>query len=112
MMNMMDRLQTGRAHVREIDMLLEITKQVEGRTICALGDVAAWSIQGLMRHFKPEVEKRIEMFRQAELEAGRNRKVLFGGRMMADVDPSLALPDSLGGQLEDVKQIRTEGTTL
>jgi NADH dehydrogenase (ubiquinone) flavoprotein 1 len=112
MMNMMDRLQTGRAHVREIDMLLEITKQVEGRTICALGDAAAWPIQGLMRHFRPEVEKRIEMFRRAELEAGRDGKVLFGGRMMADVDPSLALPDNLGGQLEDVKQIRTEGTAL
>jgi NADH dehydrogenase (ubiquinone) flavoprotein 1 len=112
MMNMMDRLQTGRAHVREIDMLLEITKQIEGRTICALGDVAAWLIQGLMRHCRPEVEKRIEMFKQKELEAGRDGKVLVGGRMMVDVDPSLALPDNLGGQLEDVKQIRTEGTAL
>ena len=52
MMNMMDRLATGRAHAREIDMLLELTKQVEGRTICALGDAAAWPIQGLMRHFR------------------------------------------------------------
>jgi NADH dehydrogenase (ubiquinone) flavoprotein 1 len=112
MINMMDRLQTGRAHVREIDMLLEITKQVEGRTICALGDAAAWPIQELMRHFRPEVEQRIEMFKQKELEAGRDGKVLFGGRMMADVDPSLALPDNLCGQPEDLKQIRTEVTAL
>lgn len=49
---MMDRLAVGRAHQREIDMLLELTKQVEGKTICALGDAAAWPIQGLMRHFR------------------------------------------------------------
>jgi hypothetical protein len=43
----------GRAHKREIDMLLEVTKQVEGHTICALGDAAAWPIQGLIAHFRP-----------------------------------------------------------
>ncbi|KAF8761421.1 NADH-ubiquinone oxidoreductase chain 2 [Rhizoctonia solani] len=59
MMNMMARLEHGRAHEREIDMLLELTKQVEGKTICALGDAAAWPIQGLMRHFRPEVERRM-----------------------------------------------------
>jgi NADH:ubiquinone oxidoreductase subunit F (NADH-binding) len=43
----------GRAEIeREIDMLLEVTKQVEGHTICALGDAAAWPIQGLIRHFR------------------------------------------------------------
>jgi NADH-quinone oxidoreductase subunit F len=40
-------------------MLIEITKQVEGHTICALGDAAAWPIQGLTRHFRNEVEDRI-----------------------------------------------------
>ena len=49
----------GRAHKREIDMLLEVTKQVEGHTICALGDAAAWPIQGLIKHFRPEIERRI-----------------------------------------------------
>ena len=43
----------------QIDMLLDVTKQVEGHTICALGDAAAWPIQGLLRHFRPEVERRI-----------------------------------------------------
>lgn len=52
MMNMMDRMVEGRAQEREIDMLLELTKQVEGHTICALGDAAAWPIQGLMKNFR------------------------------------------------------------
>ena len=59
MMRIMERLVTGQASVDEIDMLLEITKQVEGHTICALGDAAAWPIQGLIRHFRSEVEDRI-----------------------------------------------------
>ena len=52
-------VQRGEAHKREIDMLLDVTKQVEGHTICALGDAAAWPIQGLIRHFRPEMERRI-----------------------------------------------------
>jgi NADH-quinone oxidoreductase subunit F len=40
-------------------MLQQVTKQVEGHTICALGDAAAWPIQGLIRHFRPELERRI-----------------------------------------------------
>jgi NADH-quinone oxidoreductase subunit F len=60
MMRIMERLVTGDAEKREIDMLLQITKQVEGHTICALGDAAAWPIQGLIRHFRPEIEARID----------------------------------------------------
>ena len=59
MWRVMERLRTGEAAVAEIDMLLDVTKQVEGHTICALGDAAAWPIQGLLRHFRPEVERRI-----------------------------------------------------
>ena len=43
-------------------MLLEVTKQVEGHTICALGDAAAWPIQGLIAHFRPEIEARIDAY--------------------------------------------------
>jgi NADH-quinone oxidoreductase subunit F len=43
-------------------MLLEVTTQVEGHTICALGDAAAWPIQGLIRHFRPEIERRIDEY--------------------------------------------------
>ncbi len=59
MWRVMERLRTGRADVAEIDMLYEVTKQVEGHSICALGDAAAWPIQGLIKHFRPELERRI-----------------------------------------------------
>ena len=61
-MRIMERLVAGQASVDEIDMLVEITKQVEGHTICALGDAAAWPIQGLIRHFRDEVEDRITTY--------------------------------------------------
>jgi len=60
MWRVMERLRTGEAHVEEIDMLQQVTKQVEGHTICALGDAAAWPIQGLIKHFRPEIERRID----------------------------------------------------
>jgi NADH-quinone oxidoreductase subunit F len=59
MWRVMERLRTGDADASEIDMLFEVTKQVEGHTICALGDAAAWPIQGLIKHFRPELERRI-----------------------------------------------------
>ena len=59
MWRMMERLREGDAEVQDIDKLLDVTKQVEGHTICALGDAAAWPIQGLIRHFRPELERRI-----------------------------------------------------
>ncbi|WP_309623992.1 NADH-quinone oxidoreductase subunit NuoF [Novosphingobium sp.] len=66
MYRVMERLRTGDADVEEIDMLWNVTKQVEGHTICALGDAAAWPIQGLIRHFRPEIERRIgERVREA-----------------------------------------------
>jgi NADH dehydrogenase subunit F (EC 1.6.5.3) len=62
MWRVVSRMAEGRAHKREIDMLLEVTTQVEGHTICALGDAAAWPVQGLIRHFRPEIEKRIDEY--------------------------------------------------
>jgi len=59
MWRVMERLRTGDAEFEEIDILQQVTKQVEGHTICALGDAAAWPIQGLIRHFRPELERRI-----------------------------------------------------
>ena len=60
MMRVMERLVNGTADPAEIDMLLDVTKQVEGHTICALGDAAAWPIQGLIRNFRDEIEDRIK----------------------------------------------------
>ncbi|MFC6638506.1 NADH-quinone oxidoreductase subunit NuoF [Sulfitobacter sp. JBTF-M27] len=69
MMRVMDRLVTGDAEPEEIDMLLDVTKQVEGHTICALGDAAAWPIQGLIRHFRDEIEDRIKHKRTGRVSA-------------------------------------------
>uniref|UniRef100_A0A453BHQ7 NADH-ubiquinone oxidoreductase 51kDa subunit iron-sulphur binding domain-containing protein n=1 Tax=Aegilops tauschii subsp. strangulata TaxID=200361 RepID=A0A453BHQ7_AEGTS len=63
----MERLKVGNAKLEEIDMLQEVTKQIEGHTICALGDAAAWPVQGLIRHFRPELERRIRDRADSEL---------------------------------------------
>ena len=55
----MERMVSGEAEMAEIDMLEQVTRQIEGHTICALGDAAAWPVQGLIRHFRPEIEARI-----------------------------------------------------
>ena len=64
--NVMERMKKGDARLEEIDMLQERTKQIEGHTICALGDAAAWPVQGLIRHFRPELEARINAQPSAE----------------------------------------------
>ncbi|MCD1621306.1 NADH-quinone oxidoreductase subunit NuoF [Citromicrobium bathyomarinum] len=69
MWRVMKRLETGDADIDEIDMLHTVTKQAEGHTICALGDAAAWPIQGLIRHFRPELERRIAERGEAMAEA-------------------------------------------
>jgi NADH-quinone oxidoreductase subunit F len=67
MWRVMERLRTGDADLSEIDTLLDVTTEVEGHTICALGDAAAWPIQGLIRHFRPELERRINERKGAAL---------------------------------------------
>ncbi|HEX5079471.1 MAG TPA: NADH-quinone oxidoreductase subunit NuoF [Geminicoccaceae bacterium] len=62
---MMVRMRDGRAALDEIDMLQDVTKEIEGHTICALGDAAAWPVQGLIRHFRPELERRIKEYMRA-----------------------------------------------
>jgi len=58
MMRMMDRIVQNKAQLADIDLLEQVTRQVEGHTICAFGDAAAWPIQGLLRAFRPLVEAR------------------------------------------------------
>ena len=62
MWRVLTRMAEGRAQKREIDMLFDVTKQIEGHTICAFGDGAAWPVQGLLRHFRPEIERRIDEY--------------------------------------------------
>lgn len=65
----MQRMVTGEARVDEIDMLLDVGAQMEGHTICAHGDASAWPIQGLINHFRPEMEKRIMEYRTRAVDA-------------------------------------------
>jgi NADH-quinone oxidoreductase subunit F len=62
MWRVLERMADGRAEKREIDELLEVTTQIEGHTICALGDAAAWPVQGLIAHFRGEIERRIDTY--------------------------------------------------
>ncbi|ESQ76213.1 NADH-quinone oxidoreductase subunit NuoF [Asticcacaulis sp. AC402] len=75
MWRVMERMVKGDAEPSEIDTLLEVTTQVEGHTICALGDAAAWPIQGLIRHFRPEIEARIAAY--------RSRRAIHTGHVIA-----------------------------
>jgi NADH-quinone oxidoreductase subunit F len=89
MSKIMDRMVTGDAKLEEIDMLYEISQQIEGHTICALGDAAAWPVQGLIRAFRPEMEVRATRARAAPetprlaqaWEARRTGRSAQGGRL-------------------------------
>jgi NADH-quinone oxidoreductase subunit F len=67
MWRVLERMARGDAHVDEIDLLLDVSTQVDGHTICALGDGAAWPVQGLIRHFRGTIEERI-------VDAGKGRQ--------------------------------------
>ncbi|XP_014804274.1 PREDICTED: NADH dehydrogenase [ubiquinone] flavoprotein 1, mitochondrial [Calidris pugnax] len=69
MNKVMGRFVQGNAQAAEIDALWEISKQIEGHTICALGDGAAWPVQGLIRHFRPELEERMRRYGEAKARA-------------------------------------------
>jgi len=62
MWRILTRMSEGRAEKREIDMLLDVSRQIEGHTICALGDAAAWPVQGLITHFRHEIEAKIDAY--------------------------------------------------
>jgi NADH-quinone oxidoreductase subunit F len=69
MYRVLERMRHGQAEKREIDLLYNVTKQVEGHTICALGDAAAWPVQGLIRNYRHVIEQRIDAYRTAVKEA-------------------------------------------
>jgi NADH-quinone oxidoreductase subunit F len=59
MWRMLERIAKGDAEVAELDMLMDVTKQIEGHTICAFGEGSSWPVQGLLRHFRAEMEERL-----------------------------------------------------
>ena len=83
LVDILTRMKYGQADYAEIDMLEELTKQIEGHTICALGDAAAWPVQGLIRHFRGVIEDRIDEYwannpgvRKTTVESIRNPELL------------------------------------
>lgn len=74
MVDMLERMKIGDADFAEIDMLEELSYQIEGHTICALGDAAAWPVQGLIRHFRGEMEDRIDDYHSQHPQLPNQRK--------------------------------------
>jgi len=75
MWRVLTRMAEGRALKREVDMLLDVSYQIEGHTICALGDAAAWPVQGLIRHFRGEIERRIDEYTASADSEGAVRPI-------------------------------------
>jgi len=75
MWRVLERMARGRAEKREIDMLLDVSYQIEGHTICALGDAAAWPVQGLIRHFRSAIEQRIDQYSASPDPEGAVRRM-------------------------------------
>ena len=61
-MRSMEKLIHGNADIKDIDILKNVCDQIEGHSICALGDAAAWPVQGLIKHFRHEIENRINNY--------------------------------------------------
>lgn len=95
--DMMTRFEEGRGAMREVDMIWELTKAMEGHTICGLADACAWPIQGLLRHFRPDVERRIAEYREA------HGPVLYGGKLARDAPSGVALPQNLSSPNQQTK---------
>lgn len=58
MEKILDRFLKGEGTLKDIDLLLDVANNIEGNTICALGDAAAWPVQSVIKKFRDEFEKR------------------------------------------------------
>merc|ERR1712173_349126 len=74
---MMENLRTGNARMEDIDVLEELTRQIEGHTICALGDAAAWPVQGLIKAFRHEIEDRIDSYKAENPEFDEKKFISY-----------------------------------
>ena len=84
MERILNRIEVGDADEAEIPMLEEISRQIEGHTICALGDAAAWPVQGLIRHFQPVIEERLR--NPAGYDAAKFHQSAWTGARFANAD--------------------------
>ncbi|GJL81901.1 MAG: NADH-quinone oxidoreductase subunit F [marine bacterium B5-7] len=60
-----NRIRTGRGRMQDLDLLVDMANRIEGRTICALGDAAAWPVQSFMKHYRHEFEAMIKSAKAA-----------------------------------------------
>ncbi len=86
-----------RYSTRENSLTDSISTFLTGHTICALADAAAWPVQGLLRHFRPLLEERMDEY------AAKHGQVLYGGHLARDADPSLALPSNVASPGEPAR---------
>lgn len=84
--NMLEKIEAGEADKREIPMLEEITRSIEGHTICALGDAAAWPVQGLIRRFKHVMEDRLEYPEKYQQEKEKYFQQAWSGKASTNLD--------------------------
>lgn len=68
MAKLMKRMERNEVRVEEIQQLWDVSKRIEGHTICALADGAAWPAQGLIRHFRPYLEDRFAPYEETLVE--------------------------------------------
>lgn len=66
MEKVLNRLEHGQGNMRDIDLLEEINKKIEGNTICPLGDAAAWPVAAAIRHFRDEFEWHVNEREQSQ----------------------------------------------
>lgn len=84
--SMLEKLENGEGDKREIPMLEEITRSIEGHTICALGDAAAWPVQGLIRRFKHVMEERLDNPEKYQLEKEKYFQRSWSGKPFNNLD--------------------------
>merc|ERR1712178_545516 len=77
MVDLLERMKLGNADFAEIDMLEELSFQIDGHTICALGDAAAWPVQGLIRNFRNEIEDRIDSYKAEHPEFDERKFISY-----------------------------------
>jgi NADH dehydrogenase (ubiquinone) flavoprotein 1 len=77
MVDLLQRIKEGNADFAEIDVLEELSRQIEGHTICALGDAAAWPVQGLIRAYRGEMEDRIDSYKAEHPEINQRKFVSY-----------------------------------
>jgi NADH-quinone oxidoreductase subunit F len=60
MEKILNRILNGEATSKDLDLLVSVANNIEGRTICALGDAAAWPVRGFVNKFRAEFEQRVK----------------------------------------------------